>query len=121
MGRQVGNGECWTLAHDALELVQGSVQPRCMVSSGTIHGQCVYLREGGRTVRGDLRDVRTGDVAQYLECKFERRVNGRLVQSSSAGAPDHTSYSLPSPTNTESRPQNNIFFSVGRSFVDICL
>ena len=91
MGRQVGNGECWTLAHDALEFVQEVVKPRCMVSSGTIHGQCIFQRESSSTISGDLEDVRPGDIVQYLECKFERRQNGRLVYSSSAGAPDHTS------------------------------
>ena len=92
LGRQVGNGECWTLAHDALEFVQGVVQPKCMVSSGTIHGQCIFRREGTSTTFGALEGVRPGDIIQYLECKFERRQNGRVVYSSSAGAPDHTSY-----------------------------
>lgn len=95
MGRQVGNGECWTLAHDALEFVQGVVKPKCMVSSGTIHGQCTFQSEGSTTISGDLEDVRQGDIVQYYECKFERRQNGRVVYSSSAGAPDHTSYSSP--------------------------
>ena len=92
LGRQVGDGECWTLAHDALEFVQGVVQPKCMVSSGTIHGQCIFRREGTTTVFGTLEGVRPGDIVQYLECKFERRQNGRVVYTSSAGAPDHTSY-----------------------------
>ena len=92
LGRQVGNGECWTLAHDALEFVQGVVQPRCMVSSGTIHGQCIFQREGTTTISGNLENIRPGDIVQYFECKFERRQNGRMVYSSSAGAPDHTSY-----------------------------
>lgn len=94
LGRQVGNGECWTLAHDALEHVQGIASPRVMVSNGTIHGQCIYKREGGMTLQGNLENVRPGDVVQYLECKFERRENGRLVYMSTAGSPDHTSYSL---------------------------
>jgi len=92
MGRQVGNGECWTLAHDALQQVQNTVSPRVMVSNGTVHGQCIYQREAATTVFGDLEMLRPGDIVQYLECKFERRQNGRLVQSSAAGAPDHTSY-----------------------------
>ena len=96
LGRQVGNGECWTLAHDALEFVAGTVTPKCMVSCGTIHGQCVYARDRGVTTAGGLMTVREGDIVQYLECKFERRQNGRVVYSSTAGAPDHTSYP-PSP------------------------
>jgi hypothetical protein len=92
MGRQVGNGECWTLAHDALEHVQTVTMPKVMVSNGTIHGQCIYQRDGATTLSGDLEMVRLGDIVQYLECKFERRQNGRVVYSSSAGAPDHTSY-----------------------------
>jgi len=106
MGQQVGNGECWTLAHDALEFVQGTVARRCMGSSGTIHGQCVYARDGGKMVTGDLESVRTGDIVQYLECKFERRVNGRVVQFSSAGAPDHTSYI--SPVSSPSRKMDHL-------------
>ena len=94
LGRQVGNGECWTLAHDALEFVRGVTSPRVMVSNGTIHGQCIYSRDASRTLSGTLENVRRGDIVQYLECKFERRVNGRVVYSSSAGAPDHTSYVL---------------------------
>ena len=91
MGKQVGNGECWTLAHDALQEVQNFVNPRVMVSNGTIHGQCIYQRDGSNTIFGDLDTVRPGDIVQYLECKFERRQNGRVVLWSSAGAPDHTS------------------------------
>jgi len=93
MGKQVGNGECWTLAHDALEFVQGTVVPKVMVSAGTIHGQCIFARDGQKTIQGSLEDVRPGDIVQYLECKFERRQNGRVVTTSTAGAPDHTSYS----------------------------
>jgi len=94
MGRQVGNGECWTLAHDALEFMQGTTSPKVMVSNGTIHGQCIYSRDATRTLSGSLDMVREGDIVQYLECKFERRVNGRVVYSSTAGVPDHTSYTL---------------------------
>jgi hypothetical protein len=92
VGRQVGDGECWTLAHDALEFVQQTVEPRCMVSNGKIHGQVVFACDAGQAVGGSVEAVRTGDIVQYLECKFERRVNGRVVHSSSAGAPDHTAY-----------------------------
>jgi myosin tail region-interacting protein MTI1 len=92
MGRQVGNGECWTLAHDALEHTQGIITPKVMVSNGTSHGQCIYHRDAQSTISGRLEDVRRGDIVQYLECKFERRQGGRLVHSESAGAPDHTSY-----------------------------
>ena len=91
MGQQVGNGECWTLAHDALEFVQSTVSPRVLVSQGTIHGQCIYSRTGTTITEGALDVVRPGDIVQYLECKFERRLNGRLVSSSTAGVPDHTS------------------------------
>ena len=91
VGRQVGDGECWTLAHDALEFVGGTTMPRVMVSCGKVHGQCVYAREAGKVVMGTLEGVRGGDVVQYLECKFERRENGRVMYSSTAGAPDHTS------------------------------
>jgi myosin tail region-interacting protein MTI1 len=90
VGRQVGDGECWTLAHDALEFVQQTVEPRCMVSNGKIHGQVVFTCDAEQAVGGALEGVRTGDIVQYLECKFERRVNGRVVHSSSAGSPDHT-------------------------------
>lgn len=92
MNRQVGNGECWTLAHDGLKHVQGIVLPRVMVSNGTIHGQCIYHRDAGRIISGRFEDIQRGDVVQYFECKFERRQGGRVVYVSSAGAPDHTSY-----------------------------
>lgn len=100
MGQQVGNGECWTLAFDALNAVASSCrsagQEPCMSSQGVVHGSLIYSNlpsssdpssrvvnpPGGVIAAGVAR----GDIVQYLSAHF-KRPNGC---QSWAGAPDHT-------------------------------
>ena len=91
-GLRLWNQKLFIVSDSQSEVTANFVNPRVMVSIGAIHGQCIDQRDGSKTMFSDLDTVRPRDVVQYLECKFERRQNGRLVQSSSAGAPDHTSY-----------------------------
>lgn len=90
LGQQVGNGECWTLAHDALQKGCGK---HAFVSSGLIHGALLYTVKPGN---GDDRpevifgsivndEVRRGDVLQFKSCFF------KYPQSTQTyGSPDHT-------------------------------
>ncbi|KAK7205583.1 hypothetical protein BZA70DRAFT_164019 [Myxozyma melibiosi] len=76
VGRQVGNGECWTLARDALKSA-GALE-----SIGYVHGVKVY--EGGEG-EGGGEDVREGDVVQFKNARFKDGYGEKIV-----GMPDHT-------------------------------
>jgi len=57
MGKQVGNGECWTLAHDALQAA-GAKRP----------GQELAVYVFGTPV--SLQDARAGDILQFENVRF---------------------------------------------------
>ena len=57
MGKQVGNGECWTLAHNALAAA-GAKRP----------GQELGVYVFGTAVA--LQDARAGDILQFQNVKF---------------------------------------------------
>lgn len=95
VGTQVGNGECWTLAAEALKAVamedrEKGVEP-CMTSQGLVHGSALYTwlppepQEPRDVV--EAAGVARGDVAQFLSCHFKKK-NG--LGESWAGVPDHT-------------------------------
>ncbi len=90
--QKVGDGECWTLAHDALEWVKPQVDPPCMVSFGLFHGQSIFSRKDKVNVSGNLATVRAGDIIQYKEALFEEFEGGKHVRNVTNGNPDHTSY-----------------------------
>lgn len=69
MGQQVGNGECWTLANEALKAV-GARHP----------GTCVW----GRPLQPD-EEVYPGDVIQFTSVKLETRTSKQTL-----GMPNHT-------------------------------
>lgn len=69
LGTKVGNGECWTLADEALKAAGVSH------TIGTNFGQEI-------TIEG----VAPGDVLQMRECVFEFPNGGKVY----AGMPDHT-------------------------------
>lgn len=97
MGQQVGDGECWTLAHDALIAVASKFSSRglepCMPSQSYTHGALIYSYiptsspypepKGGVHEAGVAR----GDVIQLLSAHFKSK-DGRSEKW--AGAPDHT-------------------------------
>jgi len=95
MGQQVGDGECWTLAAEALKAIAAEEHARgaepCMTSQSVIHGSVIYSYlppkpcepPGGVKAVGVAR----GDIIQFLSAHFKRK-DGR--GESWAGAPDHT-------------------------------
>ncbi|KAM3070750.1 hypothetical protein ACMFMF_008198 [Clarireedia jacksonii] len=94
MGTQVGNGECWTLAHEALKHVARECAARgeepCMSSQSYVHGYLIYeFKDGVAEPRGGVREagVVRGDVVQFLSSHFKDARGGQKW----AGAPDHTS------------------------------
>jgi len=82
MGAQVGNGECWTLAHDALEAAAG-----LMSSQQTAHGACIFAHHPPASPRQtEGVGLRRGDILQFLNAKWVHPDGGWAA----AGAPDHT-------------------------------
>lgn len=69
-GARVGNGECWTLADEALKSVSGVSH-----ALGYTFGQAVSVSE-----------AMPGDIIQLRDCKFVLPNGGRQT----AGMPDHT-------------------------------
>lgn len=94
MGSQVGDGECWTLAHNALVVVAAKCSSRgqepCMTSQGLVHGYLRYSYIPSSTnpePQGKVRDagVARGDIIQLLKAHF-KYPGGEAW----AGDPDHT-------------------------------
>ena len=106
MGRQVGDGECWTLANEGLKAVATNcnsygTEP-CMPSQSYIHGSLIYTfipasssypePQGGVFEAGVAR----GDVVQVYKGIFKSK-DGRRSQF--AGDPDHTAVVTSVETN----------------------
>jgi hypothetical protein len=97
MGEQVGDGECWTLANEALKAVaaKASSQGRepCMSSQSYVHGSLIYSYMPATSSypepKGGVREagVARGDIVQLLSAHFKSK-DGRSEKW--AGAPDHT-------------------------------
>lgn len=89
VGTQVGDGECWTLAKNAIE--QSS--QTALVSQAYTHGALVYQQNGPSSnpanITKNVEAIRRGDILQFLEAKFESRAGGSF-SSSSYGVPNHT-------------------------------
>ncbi len=73
-GQQVGNGECWTLAADAVEAA-GGISPQ-----GYVFGR--------ELSRGE--QWWPGDIIQFSQCKFKETLPGNRHLIIEAGAPNHT-------------------------------
>jgi len=95
MGIQVGNGECWTLANDALKAVAAKCSSRgrepCMASQGVIHGYLLYSfvpSSPNPEPQGKVTDtiVARGDIIQLYSAHFKFPDGGQAR----AGKPDHT-------------------------------
>jgi hypothetical protein len=88
-GLQVGNGECWTLAAEA---IKASSAEGAMSSQNLIHGALIYEQHGPYAPRLQLDEVRRGDVIQFLNAYFETKDGqGRVIRQMKSGNPDHTS------------------------------
>lgn len=95
IGQKVGNGECWTLANDALTAVAEECRARnqepCVPSRSYVHGFLIYTYipprlsdpPGGIEAAGVAR----GDIVQFLTAHMRSR-NG--LCNSYKGAPHHT-------------------------------
>lgn len=84
-GKQVGSGECWDLAHDALAKGCGK---HAFVSTYYHHGYPILELDSGAVAKGPEDEIRKGDILQFTSAKFENRANG---STQSAGDPNHTS------------------------------
>jgi hypothetical protein len=97
MGQQVGDGECWTLANEALLAVGAECTSRgqepCMSSQSYIHGFLIYSYDPALSPypqpKGGIKEagVARGDIVQLQTAHF--RSKDGLTQKW-AGAPDHT-------------------------------
>lgn len=90
MSQQVGDGECWTLAKEAIDQ---SSHGYALPSQSYTHGALVYHATGGATAPLAYNDsIRRGDILQFTSGRFEtRNAQGMVVASSTVGAPNHTS------------------------------
>lgn len=96
-GTIVGDGECWTLAHEALVQVnqsQGySGDIKMFESVGRTHGHLVYRCVPGAAQwrGGDQGNIRRGDIVEWehSQCKT---ADGRTATmgNPAGGMPDHT-------------------------------
>lgn len=90
IGKVVGRGECWDLAHDALEKGCGK---HAFISNAKVHGYPildVQINDQGQLVyangRGQLDLIRRGDIIQMDTARFEM-LDGSVKKG---GFPDHT-------------------------------
>ncbi|KAF5096644.1 hypothetical protein D0Z00_002702 [Geotrichum galactomycetum] len=91
IGQQVGDGECWTLAKEAIDQ---SSHGYAMSPAGYTHGALVYHAVGGATAPLAYNDsIRRGDILQFTSGKFETRdpATGAIRATSQVGSPNHTS------------------------------
>ncbi|KAK9454538.1 hypothetical protein V1511DRAFT_502253 [Dipodascopsis uninucleata] len=86
IGRQVGNGECWTLAHEALR------NAGALESVGLIHGPQIWEYSPNSTLNsGSVKSIRRGDILQFATSRFRNMgPNGQILGEMFVGSPDHT-------------------------------
>jgi len=92
LGEQVGNGECWTLANDAVLAAGGQSSPSYTDSPATgdyVWGQLVYgvSAKGGKLTEDATaakKAVAPGDVVQFRDTKFSGPRAGGGTYSMSA-------------------------------------
>ncbi|KAK9433940.1 hypothetical protein V1505DRAFT_360855 [Lipomyces doorenjongii] len=86
IGRQIGNGECWTVANESLK-ASGAME-----SCGFIHGVEIWSSNPATGARsGDEEMLRRGDILQFKSARFRSSgPSGRRVEEKYVGAPDHT-------------------------------
>jgi len=94
MGQQVGRGECWDLAQEALLKGCGK---HAMVSTYTHHGFPILRIAGSNSGIsfidgvGQFDEIRRGDILQFKSCIF---VDKQAGSTKTVGAPDHTAVVL---------------------------
>jgi hypothetical protein len=80
-GTQVGDGECWTLAHQATTATSG-----IMESQQTSHGACIFSHHAPGQAEEAGVDIRAGDIMQFWKAEWTFERGGWKK----AGDPDHT-------------------------------
>lgn len=80
-GTQVGDGECWTLAHQATTATSG-----IMESQRTSHGACIFSHHAPGQAEEAGVDIRAGDIMQFWKAEWTFEGGGWKK----AGDPDHT-------------------------------
>lgn len=96
-GTVVGDGECWTLAHQALLQVNATQQytdyVKLFESVGRTHGHLIYraVPGQGQWRGGDQGNIRRGDVLEWEHSQC-RMPDGRTATmgNPAGGMPDHT-------------------------------
>ncbi|CAH2350473.1 altered inheritance of mitochondria protein 3 [[Candida] railenensis] len=101
-GQQVGRGECWDLAHDALEKGCGK---HAFVSTYYHHGYPILQLDDGSVTSGPHDDIKRGDILQFKSCIF---VDAALGQTKTVGMPDHTSVVLSNDGNSILVAEQNV-------------
>lgn len=82
-GQTVGDGECWTLAHDALQKGCGNY---AFISSGLHHGALLGTFKSSGYVPESVTDtIKRGDILQFKSCFFQNPSGTQTF-----GSPDHT-------------------------------
>ncbi|GAA94062.1 uncharacterized protein L969DRAFT_92992 [Mixia osmundae IAM 14324] len=93
--QSVGNGECWTLAAEALKeassLSQSQLGPPILDCIGKTHGHLLYTAKAGRLGqwRGGDNALRRGDVVQWLTAIITHSSSASM-STARLGDPDHT-------------------------------
>ena len=86
VGKQVGNGECWTLANEAMKSAgtKSSFNFTDTPNKGDyVWGTLTYGLDGGKET-GTLKDVKPGDVVQFRDTKFSgKKGNGTYTMTAS--------------------------------------
>lgn len=90
MNKQVGDGECWTLAKEAIDK---SSHGFALSPQSYTHGALVYHATGGAPAPIAYNDsIRRGDILQFTNGRFEtRNAQGVVTGFSTVGMPNHTS------------------------------
>jgi hypothetical protein len=97
-GQPVGDGECWTLAAEALRSLSQYEVPAPVQSINRTHGHLIYEavvsngRQEGKW-RGDDSAIRRGDVVEWNTVKI-REFNGPPGSYMTLGAPERASRRL---------------------------
>lgn len=102
LGKQVGNGECWTLANEAMKTAgtKSSFNFTDTPNKGDyVWGTLSFGLEGkGAKETGALKDVKPGDVMQFRDAKFSgRKGNGTYTMTAS----HHTAVVLKADTTAK--------------------
>ena len=93
LGKQVGRGECWDLAQEALDTVMADwTRPYAF----------------GVPVNPDKEEVRAGDIIQFTRVKIEEKLENGTTRFHTLGLPEHTAviYEVTGPGRYKLAHQN---------------